>query len=108
MRRAPRTRNSSARFRISDANEMLDRLCETPLVEKTRHLVEHGGNTFEIDEFHGENAGLIVAEVELESEDANIDSPRWLGVEVTNDPRYFNVNLVRSPVSKWRGDRAAQ
>lgn len=93
---------------LSEANEMLDTLCETPLVEKTRHLVKHGGQIFEIDEFHGENASLIVAEVELESEDANIDCPPWLGVEVTNDPRYFNTNLMRSPFSKWRGDTAAR
>jgi len=87
---------------LADANLMLDSLCEKPLVEKTRYLVKHGGKTFEIDEFHGENAGLIVAEVELEGEEATIDRPPWLGAEVTSDPRYFNVNLLRKPFSKWR------
>jgi adenylate cyclase len=87
---------------------MLDSLCEKPLVEKTRYLVEHAGKTFEIDEFHGDNAGLIVAEVELDSEEASIDRPPWLGAEVTSDPRYFNVNLLSRPFSKWPGEADSQ
>jgi adenylate cyclase len=83
---------------VADANQMLDELCERPLIEKTRYLVEHDGKTFEIDEFHGENAGLIVAEVELESEEERVDLPPWLGAEVTSDPSYFNVNLTRFPL----------
>jgi len=86
---------------LGDANLMLDSLCERPLIEKTRYRVRHGGKTFEIDEFHGDNAGLVVAEVELESEEATIDRPPWLGDEVTSDPRYFNANLVSRPFSRW-------
>ena len=88
---------------LADANLMLDALCEKPLIEKTRHVVPQGDLKFEIDEFHGDNAGLIVAEVELESEAESIDRPAWLGAEVTDDPRYFNANLVSVPFSKWRG-----
>lgn len=87
---------------VADANLMLDALCEKPLIEKTRYVVPQGDRKFEIDEFHGENAGLIVAEVELESEAAGIDRPPWLGAEVTDDPRYFNAKLVSFPFSKWR------
>ena len=84
----------------TDANEMLDRLCEGPLVEKWRHIVVHDGNKWEIDEFLGENAGLVVAELEMESEDASF-SPRptgW-GPEVTHDERYYNFRLSQHP---WR------
>ena len=99
---------SRAEFEFSisaiEANQMLDSLCERPMVEKTRHLVEYRGKIFEIDEFHGENAGLIVAEVELESEGDRVDRPAWLGVEVTSDPRYYNVNLAHHPFPKWGGD----
>ncbi|HEX9642708.1 MAG TPA: CYTH domain-containing protein [Acidimicrobiia bacterium] len=84
-----------------DAAAMLDDLCERPLVEKTRHLVEHEGLTWEIDEFAGVNAGLIVAEVELEADDQDVPLPPWVGAEVTADPRYFNANLIAHPYSEW-------
>jgi len=84
-----------------DCNEMLDTLAEKPLIEKKRYKVRHGGLTWEIDEFFGENRGLIVAEVELESEDQPFDRPSWLGQEVTGDPRYFNSSLIKHPFSKW-------
>ncbi|HKD66639.1 MAG TPA: CYTH domain-containing protein [Candidatus Binataceae bacterium] len=86
---------------LADANEMLDRLCEKPLIEKTRYRVPDGDVVWEVDEFEGENAGLITAEVELKSEDQNVSIPGWVGKEVTSDSRYFNANLVAHPFSKW-------
>lgn len=85
----------------ADANEMLDELCEKPIIEKTRFKISHAGLTWEIDEFAGVNQGLIVAEVELESEDQNIDFPPWVGEEVSGDPRYFNSNLIANPFANW-------
>jgi len=76
-------------------------LCETPLIEKDRYRLEEGGVVWEIDEFLGENRGLIIAEVELESEDQPFTKPDWVGVEVTGDPRYFNSNLIKKPYTKW-------
>jgi CYTH domain-containing protein len=84
-----------------DAAAMLDDLCERPLVEKTRHIVEHEGLTWEVDEFAGVNEGLIVAEVELERSDQEVPLPPWIGAEVTDDPRYFNANLIAHPYSEW-------
>ena len=86
---------------LQDANELLDTLCQTPLIEKTRHHVEHAGHTWEIDEFFGENQGLIVAEIELQSENEAFAKPDWLGEEVTDDPRYLNANLNNHPFSQW-------
>ncbi|HLF12847.1 MAG TPA: hypothetical protein VJA26_16715, partial [Gammaproteobacteria bacterium] len=76
-------------------------LCEGPLVEKTRHWVPHGGFEWEIDEFHGDNEGLVVAELELDYEAQEFPRPDWLGVEVTELARYYNVNLVKHPYSAW-------
>jgi CYTH domain-containing protein len=84
-----------------EANEMLDVLCPKPLIEKVRHYRDFGGLRWEIDEFLGENAGLILAEVELESEDREITLPDWAGADVSDDPRYYNVNLARMPYTKW-------
>ena len=86
---------------LADANAMLDGLAERPLIEKKRYRIRHAGVTIEVDEFLGENAGLVLAEVELGSEDQAFDKPAWLGEEVTGDPRYYNANLVRDPYSKW-------
>ncbi|UCE51692.1 MAG: CYTH domain-containing protein [Desulfobacterales bacterium] len=83
-----------------DADGLLD-ICEKPLIEKIRYKVKEGGFLWEIDEFFGENQGLIVAEVELESEDQNFPKPDWVGEEVTGDPRYFNSNLIQNPYTKW-------
>jgi adenylate cyclase len=80
---------------------MLDRLCERPLVEKTRYRIPFGGLTWEVDEFGGDNRGLVTAEVELHSETQEVSLPDWIGPEVTGDPRYFNSNLVAHPFSKW-------
>ncbi len=88
------------RVPVAEARELLA-LAEGPLIEKTRHLVEHGGKTFEVDEFHGENEGLVVAELELEREDEPFVRPPWLGVEVTQLRRYYNVCLVTHPYRAW-------
>ena len=86
---------------LADANQMLDTLCERPIVEKTRYRIPQDDIVWEIDEFEGVNHGLIVAEVELKSEDQKFDKPGWLGDEVSNDPRYFNANLVAKPFTTW-------
>jgi CYTH domain-containing protein len=85
---------------VADARELLA-LCDGPLVRKLRRKVEHAGHTWEIDEFQGDNACLVVAEIELPAEDAAFERPDWLGDEVTHDPRYFNSNLASSPYSTW-------
>jgi adenylate cyclase len=90
---------------VAHAEEMLDRLCLHPLIEKTRYRVAHEGLVWEVDAFAGENAGLIVAEVELEAEDQTVALPPWVGQEVTGDPRYANASLVQRPFATW-GDRA--
>ena len=86
---------------LQDALEMLEDLCVRPLIEKRRYEVEHGGLMWELDEFFNDNDGLILAEVELASEDQEIAIPPWIGREVTGDPRYYNSNLVQSPYSTW-------
>ena len=86
---------------INDAQAMLDHLCERPLIEKTRYCLEHAGMTWEIDEFAGANAGLIVAEVELENEQQAVTLPDWIAEEVSDDPRYSNANLVKHPYTSW-------
>ena len=86
---------------VADAREMLDTLCHEPLIEKQRYRVDFGGLTWEVDEFEGANAGLVVAEVELEREDQPFERPPWLGREVTHDPKYFNANLVDKPYTRW-------
>jgi len=86
---------------LSEAEEMLDQLCNQPQIDKTRFIVEQGKHTWEIDEFYGDNQGLLVAEVELGSEDEEIFKPDWLGEEVTADPRYYNVSLIKHPFNKW-------
>ncbi len=86
---------------LADAREMLDTLCEKPAIEKTRYHVEHAGHTWEVDVFEGENAGLVVAEIELASESEPFEQPDWLGEEVSADPRYYNVSLVKHPYKAW-------
>jgi CYTH domain-containing protein len=86
---------------VTDANEMLDELCERPLIEKTRYTISTAGHIWEIDEFDGENHGLILAEVELASEDQAVDLPDWVGAEVSDDPRYYNANLIANPYTQW-------
>lgn len=84
-----------------DAQEMLDNLCEPPLIEKTRYKIEIADLVWEVDEFTGENQGLIVAEVELKDANQTINLPEWIGQEVSDDPRYYNANLVQHPYRQW-------
>ena len=85
----------------SDANQILDQLCQQPLIEKTRYRISYAGLVWEVDEFEGENRGLITAEVELKDEKQVVSFPEWVGREVTADPRYFNANLVAKPFTTW-------
>ena len=89
---------------LPDATELLDQLCERPLIEKTRHFVEFGGKLWEIDEFHGDNAGLIVAEVELDAPNDVIPMPVWAGADVSHLERYYNVRLTQYPSSQWSAE----
>ena len=84
-----------------EAGEMLDNLCERPLIEKTRYRIEYQGLVWEVDEFEGDNAGLIIAEVELDEEDQDIMLPDWVGKEVTGDSRYHNASLIADPYTTW-------
>ncbi len=86
---------------VSDANEMLNILCEKPIIEKKRYKIEYKGMIWEVDEFFGENEGLVFAEIELLSEDQNFEIPEWIGKEVTGDQRYFNSNLIKNPFKNW-------
>ena len=88
---------------LSDAEQLL-KLCDGPIVEKNRYVIEHEGATWEVDEFLGDNAGLVVAEIELKSEDQSFSRPSWLGKEVTDDRRYYNSNLATQPYRQWRGE----
>jgi len=92
---------------VSDAEEILARLCQRPYIEKNRYLVNYAGMKWEVDEFLQENAGLIVAEVELSSEEEQVELPPWVGEEVSHDPRYRNINLMKHPYSQW-GRRPAE
>ena len=85
---------------LDEAQELLQ-LCEPGMIDKTRYLVNVGEYTFEVDEFHGENEGLIVAEIELPDADAAFERPSWLGKEVTGDIRYYNVMLAHHPFKTW-------
>jgi len=87
---------------VADADAMLDRLCARPLIEKTRYRVPFEGRVWEVDVFEGENAGLIIAEVELPAVGAVVALPPWAGAEVSADPRYYNSNLTRHPYARWR------
>ncbi len=86
---------------LADAESMLESLCLGPIIDKTRYRIPYGEHVFEVDEFHGENTGLIVAEVELGSEDEGFERPDWLGEEVTDDSRYANAALIEHPFSAW-------
>ena len=86
---------------MADAEQMLDTLCKRPLIEKVRYTLAIGPHTWEIDVFEGDNAGLVVAEIELSREDEAFEKPDWVGNEVTDDPRYFNSNLVANPYRTW-------
>lgn len=86
---------------LEDAETLLTSLCEKPLIEKTRYHVRYAEHVWEIDVFEGENAGLVVAEIELDDEHEIFARPDWLGEEVSGDPRYYNVSLVKHPFRDW-------
>jgi adenylate cyclase len=85
----------------ADAEQLLA-LCERPLIDKVRHTEQHGGKTWEIDVFAGDNEGLVLAELELTSEDESFTTPPWVTEEVSGDPRYYNANLIKAPYRSWR------
>ncbi len=86
---------------VTEADELLDQLCRKPLIEKKRYTIPFQGFLWEVDEFFGENNGLIVAEIELATEDQHFPKPDWVGREVSDDPRYFNARLCRHPFCRW-------
>lgn len=85
----------------SDALELFENFCEMGSIKKTRHYVKHLDHTWEIDEFHADNQGLIVAEIELNAENEEFDIPGWVSEEVTSDPKYYNMNLTVAPYKSW-------
>lgn len=85
---------------FGDALDLL-KLCVTPIIDKTRYLVPVGNHTFEVDEFYGDNEGLVMAEVELSSPDEPFEKPEWAGADVTGDRRYYNSSLARNPFKNW-------
>lgn len=87
---------------VDEAREMLDKFCHKPLIEKTRYKIEYAGFTWEVDEFKGDNEGLVFAEIELDEEGQDFEKPPWIGKEVTGDSRYYNANLVHNPYSIWK------
>ncbi len=86
---------------VEDVKALLE-ICEPGVIDKTRYLVKAGEHTYEVDEFYGDNEGLIVAEVELSEENEAFDKPSWLGEEVTGDPRYYNSMLMKNPYKNWK------
>ena len=86
---------------VTEAKELL-RLCKSGIIEKTRYKIKYGRHIFVVDVFHGENEGLIMAEIELSSPGESFERPSWLGKEVTGDQRYYNSYLSRNPYSGWR------
>jgi adenylate cyclase len=86
---------------LADAKELL-KLSDGPIIEKTRYVVVHEGSKWEVDEFDGDNSGLVVAEIELQSQDEPFSRPPWLGREVTDDNRYYNSSLASHPYRDWR------
>lgn len=100
------TANARAEFEypipVEDAEAMLEGICEQPLIDKHRYVEVHNERTWEIDVFHGDNDGLVIAEVELPAADAVVELPPWAGEEVSGDPRFFNSNLLKQPYSLWR------
>ncbi len=85
---------------VTEVEELL-KICEPGVIDKTRYEVKAGNHTFEVDEFYGENQGLVVAEVELQAENDHFEKPAWLGEEVTGDVKYYNSMLMKNPFTKW-------
>jgi adenylate cyclase len=93
---------------LAEANEILETLCAEGRIEKYRHWVIDGGHEWEVDEFIGANAGLVVAELELEQECEPFSRPAWIGREVTDDARYYNASLAQRPWSSWAGEESGE
>ncbi len=91
---------------LEDAREMLDLLCHKPLIEKIRYCIPFAGFIWEVDEFKGDNEGLLIAEIELEYVGQEFNLPPWIGLEVTGDARYYNANLVKNPYCAWKENAA--
>jgi len=87
-----------------EADEILKKLCEHPLIEKTRYKIRVDHDLWEVDEFHGFNEGLVIAEIELLEEDDEFSKPKWLGAEITLDSRYYNSNLITKPFRTWTAE----
>ncbi len=87
---------------FEDAQKLLDNLCIKPLIEKRRYLVFNKGQKWEVDEFFGENEGLVIAEIELQNTEQIFEKPQWLGLEVSDDTRYYNSYLCVNPYSQWK------
>lgn len=105
--KGPSTKAGLSRYEFekeitSDEAEQLFKLCEPGIIDKTRYLIKSGNHTFEVDEFYGDNEGLVIAEVELQSEDEAYEKPDFIGKEVTGDRRYYNSHLRQYPYSKWK------
>ena len=105
--KGPSTNGGLSRYEFEkeithDEAEHLMQLCEPGIIDKTRYLVKSGAHTFEVDEFYGENEGLVIAEVELRSEDEPYEKPDFIGKEVTGDKRYYNAHLRANPFSLWK------
>ena len=86
---------------VPDAEQLM-KLSDGPIIQKNRYVIVHEGSTWEVDEFLGDNAGLVIAEIELKSEDQSFSRPPWLGAEVTHDRRYYNSSLAGHPYVEWR------
>ena len=86
---------------VEDATELLNELCADRCIDKIRYHVTHAGHLWEVDVFEGANAGLVVAEIELNDEQECFETPSWLGEEVSHDPRYYNMNLAKKPFTQW-------
>jgi CYTH domain-containing protein len=91
----------------ADAEELLGHCCLQPPIDKYRYRIPFAGLTWEVDEFLGANAGLVLAEVELQRTDQQVTLPTWIGREVTGDPRYYNAYLARHPYAVWEGGQPA-
>ncbi|NLN95487.1 MAG: CYTH domain-containing protein [Bacteroidales bacterium] len=86
---------------VDEVEELL-KICEPGIIDKTRYLVNVGKHTYEVDEFYGENKGLVIAEIELSSEDEDFEKPSWLGEEVTGNLKYYNSMLIKNPFTTWK------